>query len=289
VSLSSAATPEELDRAFRDTAAVIHLAGRAHVMKEAAADSLAAYREANVTLARRAVEAAARAGCRTFVLASSVKAVGDHSTEPWTEATPPQPTDPYGQSKLEAEHAVTEAGLGLGLRTVILRLPLIYGPGMRANMLRLFQAVDRGFPLPLGRIANRRSLLFVGNAAAAMECAILSQGSGCYFVSDGRDLSTPELVRAVATALGRPARLLPVPATLFRAAGMAGDALARFLPCPVTSKVVDRLLGSLQVDITRARREIGYTPAYTIEAGMRETAAWFRTGRSASSDPESTA
>ena len=240
-------------------------------------DPLAVYRAANVEATRRALEGAAVAGCHAFVFASSVKAVGERTTAPWTEDTSPAPTDPYGVSKLEAERVVADEGARLGLGTVSIRFPAIYGPGMRANMLRLFGAIARGIPLPLGAIDNRRSLLFVGNAAAVLETVMTraDTGTGCYFVSDEQDVSTPELVRAIARAVGRQPRLIPVPPELFRLAGRIGDTLPRWLPWPVTSARVQRLMDSLQVDPTRVRIELGFRPPYSMDEGMRETAAWY--------------
>jgi nucleoside-diphosphate-sugar epimerase len=152
---------------------------------------------------------------------------------------------------------------------------------MGANMLRLFSAVARGWPLPLGAISNRRSLLYVGNAVAALELAFtrLDAASGLYLVSDGQDVSTPELVRAIARAVGRRPRLVQVPPAFFRLAGRIGDSLPRWLPWPITSNRVERLMGSLQVDTSRIRAELGYIPAYSLDAGMRETADWFSTLR----------
>ncbi|TFG50838.1 MAG: NAD-dependent epimerase/dehydratase family protein, partial [Gemmatimonadales bacterium] len=185
-------TVSDLQNAFAGATSVVHLAGRAHVMREHTEAPIEAYRVANVELTRTMLQAAVGAGCSTFVLASSVKAVGERNDTPWNEESPAAPVDPYGVSKLEAEQLVVTEGARLGLRTVVLRFPLIYGPGMRANMLRLFHAVDRGIPLPIGAVANRRSLLFVGNAAASVGLALdrADAGSGLYFVSDGQDLST---------------------------------------------------------------------------------------------------
>ncbi|HXG45168.1 MAG TPA: NAD-dependent epimerase/dehydratase family protein [Gemmatimonadales bacterium] len=267
-----------LRRALAGVEVLVHLAGRAHVLRDRAVDAAGVYHSTNAELTRQVLEAAAAAGVRGFVFASSVKAVGERSGSPWSESVAPHPAGPYGRSKLEAERIVAARGAQLGLRTVILRFPLIYGPGMRANMLRLFRAIDRGVPLPLGRVRNQRSLLYVGNAAAAIEAALRhpEAGSDIYFVSDGRDLSTPELIRAIGAALGRPARLLAVPAGWLRLGGRAGDQLARFLPWPYTSATVERLLGSLQVDITRIRERLGYSPPFTLEDGLRATAEWYR-------------
>jgi UDP-glucose 4-epimerase len=271
--VSSAAWQE----AFAGCEVVLHLAGRAHVMRESDGDPATAYHRANVELTRTVLEAAAAAGCRTLVFASSVKAVGERSTTPWTEATPPRPLDLYGRSKLEAEALVAERGAALGLRTVSLRFPLMYGAGVRANMLQLFRAVDRGVPLPLGGLHGRRSLLYAGNAAAALEAVAQHPAAqGSYFVSDGHDLSAPELVRAIAQALGRAPRLVPVPQSVLELAGRVGDGLAPWLRLPVSSSVIGRLTDPLQVDMTRLRTDTGFTPPYSVEAGMLETARWFR-------------
>lgn len=262
-----------LRAAVRGCDAVVHLAARVHVMDDTSADPLDAFRRVNVEGTRNVARAAADAGCRALVHASSVKAVGEGSEAAWTEDVQPRPADPYGVSKLESEGAVRDVAAGGGLAAGILRLPLVYGPGMRANMLRLFGLVDRGVPLPLGAVANRRSLLYAGNAAAAV-LALLERPAGCetYFVSDGPALSTPALVREIAAALGRPARLLPVPPALFRAAGRVGDLVPGV---PVTSAAVSRLLGSLEVDDARLRRA-GYHPPFTVQDGLRETVRWYR-------------
>jgi nucleoside-diphosphate-sugar epimerase len=257
---------------------ILHLAGRAHVMEEGAVDPLAAYRAVNVEVTRRALEGAAAAGCRTFIFASSVKAMGERTTIPWTEDTPPAPVDPYGVSKLEAEAVVEQGGKRLGLRTVSLRLPALYGPGMRANMLRLFRAVARGTPLPLGRIENRRSFLFAGNAAAAMEAVMLHPGDlhPHYLLSDGVDVSTPELIRAIARAVDRHPRLIPIPPGVFRLAGRVGDRLPPWLPWPMTTARAQRLMDSLQVESSRIRKDLGFTPPYSMADGMQETVMWLR-------------
>jgi nucleoside-diphosphate-sugar epimerase len=271
------ASVQEWTAACEGCDTILHLAARAHVMENGAGDPLAQYRAANVEVTRRALEGAAAGGCRAFIFASSVKAMGERTTVPWTEDTPPAPVDPYGLSKLEAEAVVAEGGKRLGLRTVSLRFPALYGPGMRANMLRLFRAVARGTPLPLGSVNNRRSFLFAGNAAAALEALMLHAGNlrPHYLVSDGGEVSTPELIRAIARALGRPPRLIPVPPTLFRLAGRVGDRLPAWFPWPMNSARVQRLMDSLQVDSARIRNELGFTPPYSMAEGMRETARWF--------------
>jgi nucleoside-diphosphate-sugar epimerase len=262
-------------RAVRGVDTVVHLAARVHVMRESAADPEAEFRRVNVEGTRVLLRAAAEAGVRRFVFASSVKALGEHTDRPWTDDTPPAPADPYGRSKLAAEALVREASAHM--HTVSLRLPLVYGPGMKGNMRSLFRVVERGAPLPLGGVRNRRSLLYVGNLAAAVRAVLASPAARgqSFVVSDGHDLSTPELVRAIAAALGRPARLVPVPAAFFRAAGRLGNVLAP-LGFPLNSAAVERLMGSLQVDCSRLREACGYAPPFTVAEGLAETALWFR-------------
>ena len=163
-----------------------------------------------------------------------------------------------------------------GLPVTVLRFPLVYGPGMKGNMLKLFDLVHRGLPLPLGGIRNRRSMLFVGNLAAALLALLrLPATSEIFFVSDGRDVSSPELVRLIGDALGRKVRLLPVPASAFRAAGRAGDMISRIWPNPLTSAAVGRLLGSLAVDDSALARATGFRAPFSVEQGLRVTADWY--------------
>ena len=267
-----------LQSALAGAETVVHLAARAHIMRDEAAEPLAEYRRTNVDGTRALLEESLAAGVRRFLFVSSVKAVGEESTTPWTEATPVRPVDPYGISKLEAEQLVEEAGRSASLATTILRLPLVYGPGMRANMLRLFEIVDRGLPLPLARVRNRRSIVFAGNVGAAVRAVIASPAASgqTFFVRDREEVSTPELIRAIARALGRPARLLPVPHALFRLAGAAGDTLAPLVRLPISSATVSRVFGSLSVDASKLTRMTGFQPPFTLEEGLRLTAEWYR-------------
>lgn len=256
---------------------VIHLAGRAHVGGAGAAAS--EFHRVNVAGMDALLEEAVRAGVRTVLFASSVKAVGAATTglDRWDESVTPEPHEPYGASKLEAEQRLRMAAAQHGFWAPVLRLPLVYGPGMRANMLRLFQLVDRGVPLPFGGIRNRRSLIFAGNVAAAIDAVLSGPGgrSEPFFVSDGRDLSTPELLGAIADALGRRLRLFTVPRGLMSAAGRVGDVLGRLLPVPFDTPALDRLRSSLAVDIARITGR-GYVPPFTVEQGLGVTASWYR-------------
>ena len=257
---------------------VVHLAARVHVMRESDPDPLRAFRAVNVEGTRVVLEEAARAGVRRFLFASSVKAMGEGGERVLTESSPASPADPYGISKLEAEELVREVAAREGMHAPILRLPLVYGAGVGGNMLRLFRLVDRGVPLPLGGVRNRRSMIYVGNLVEAMRSALRASAAAgeVFLVSDGADLSTPGLIRGIAAALGRPARLLPIPPSLFRLAGRAGDVVARIAPFPLTSAAVERLLGSLAVDSTRLRTACGFVPPFSVEAGLRSTAVWYR-------------
>jgi nucleoside-diphosphate-sugar epimerase len=270
-----------LKRAVAGADAVVHLAARVHVMRERARDLLAEHRRINVGGTAALLEAAAEAGVRSFVFTSTVKVVGEANTAPWTESEPTAPGDPYSRSKLEAETLVREWSVRYGLHAPILRLPLVYGPGVKGNMLRLLDWVSRGVPLPFGRVANRRSLVYVGNLAAAVEAVLVAPGAAreTFFVSDQDDLSTAGLVRLIGEALGRRARLLPVPPAALRLAGRAGDLVARFRPFPLTSAEIARLLDSLAVDSSKLSRLTGYRPPYGVAQGLRATAAWYLASR----------
>ena len=271
-----------LRRALRGVDTVIHLAARVHVMHEATSDAMAAFRHVNVEGTRVLLEEATATGITRFLFMSSVKAMGESNDEPWTEETPPRPIDPYGISKLEAEIVVSDMAMQAGIHAIILRLPLAYGPGMRANMLRLFRIVDRGVPLPFGAVRNRRSLIYCGNVVAAIETALASKQAAneLFLVNDGRDLSTSELIRAVTQGLGRPTRLLPVPPRVFRSLGRIGDRLSRFGPVPLTTATVERLVGSLTVDSSKFRNLTGFRPPHTVTAGLQKTAQWYRARKS---------
>ena len=247
---------------------VVHLAARTHVMRESAADPLAEYRRANVESTVRLAREAAAAGVRRLVFMSSIKVNGESTRRPYTEADPPRPEDAYGVSKWETEQALARIAGATGLEVVVLRPPLVYGPGVKGNFLRLMRIVAREERLPLASVANRRSLIYVGNLADAVVTAIDAPGAAgrTFLAADPEDVSTPDLVRAIAHALGARARLLPCPVALLHLgamlAGRGGD--------------VERLTGSLQVDASLLRRELGWRPRLTLAQGLEETARWFR-------------
>lgn len=255
--------------ALKDANAVVHLAARVHRMSEGKSEALAENRRINTEGTRRLAEAAAEAGAKRFVFLSSVKVNGE-STDgraPFAETDVPAPQDSYAISKWEAEQALARIAATGALQPTILRPPLVYGPGVRANFLALLKVCRAAPPLPFGSVANRRSLLFVGNLADAVRrCLTRPEAAGkTYMVSDGEDVSTPELIRRLARAMHRPARLVPVPPSLLRfLAGLAGK-----------GETVARLLDTLAVDGRKIRQDIGWSPPFTLGEGLARTAAWF--------------
>jgi nucleoside-diphosphate-sugar epimerase len=247
---------------------VIHLAARVHVMRDTASDPLGEFRRVNASGTARLARQAARAGVRRFVFLSTVGVNGKLSARgPFTESDHPRPHNDYAVSKLEAEVALAEIAFETGLELVVVRAPLVYGPGNPGNFLALLGSVSRGIPLPLASIENLKSFVYSANLADALACCASHPGAvgQTFLVSDGEDVSTPQLLRRVACALGRPSRLLPFPVGLLRLAGtLAGKTAA-----------LERLLGSLQVDSSKIRRELGWTPPYSMEQGLAATALWY--------------
>jgi nucleoside-diphosphate-sugar epimerase len=257
---------------------VVHLAARVHVMRERASDPLAEFRRVNVDGTRGLVDAAREAGVPKFVYVSSIKAVGEASEVALSEDALPRPVDPHGRSKLEAEQAVHEGYNDRSRSAAILRFPLVYGPGMKGNMLRLFSLVDRGIPLPFASARNRRSMLFLDNAVEALLCLLGQELSGVetFHVTDRDDLSTPQLVGKIAAALGTSARLLPIPPGLLSAGASAVDLVGGLFGLSPATPALDRLLGSLVVDGSRIERRQGWIPPHSVDDGIAATAARYR-------------
>jgi nucleoside-diphosphate-sugar epimerase len=242
---------------------VIHCAARAHVMHETESDALAAYRAVNVAGTRRLAEQAAAAGVRRLVYLSSIKVNGEQTAlgAPFLFSDAPAAEDPYGVSKWEAEQALWEVAAKTGLEVVVVRPPLVYGPGVKGNFLRLLRWVARGVPLPLGAVQNQRSLVGLDNLVDLLiRCVVHPAVAGqTFLVSDEQDLSTPELIRLLARAMDKSPRLIPVPVPLLRLAGsMTGK-----------GGEVDRLVGSLQIDSSSIRETLGWNPPVSVEAGMQ--------------------
>jgi len=254
--------------ALDDCEVIIHLAARVHVMRETAKDPLAAFRASNlvaiVNLARQAVQQ----GVQRFVFVSSIKVNGELTEKtPFHASNTPTPQDAYGQSKLEAEQALQALSHETGLEVVIIRPPLVYGPGVRANFLRLMQLVHKGIPLPLGAIRNLRSFVALDNLVDLLiVCTQHPAAAGkTFLVSDGKDISTPDLLRLLADAMKKPLRLLPVPPKLITFfATLLGQSMA-----------AERLLGSLQVDIEETKSILGWNPTVSMEEAIYKTVSSF--------------
>lgn len=240
---------------------VVHLAARVHMMRDRAADPTAEFQRVNVLATRNLARQAAQAGVKRFVYLSSVKGVGDGASNDGAFDS----RDAYGLSKRAAESALRDATASTGMEVVIIRPPLVYGPGVKANFQMLMRAVSRGVPLPLGAVHNRRSFIALDNLVDFIVTCIEHPAAAneIFTVSDGEDLSTPDLIRRIARAMGRPARLIPIPAPLLMAA-------ARLLG---KGEVADRLLGSLQVDCSRAREVLGWKPPISVDEGLRRAVA----------------
>jgi len=249
-------------------APVTHLAARVHIMNDTVTDPLTEFRKVNVDGTLKLARDAAVAGVRRFVYISSIKVNGEESSESYTPDSPASPSDPYGISKWEAEVGLHKIASETGLEVVVVRPTLVYGPGVKANFLNMMKIICKSIPLPFASIRNRRSLIYVGNLVDALAvCATHPDAAGkTYMVSDGEDVSTPDLIRRTASALGVPVRLLPFPVSLMKLLGK------------LTGKggVVNRLTGSLTVDSSKIRRELGWVPPFTMEEGLLETAAWYK-------------
>ena len=259
--------------ALRGIDIVVHLAARTHVMNDRASDPLAAYRRVNVagteTLARQAVAARVH----RIVFLSSIKVNGEACDSPgFNETDPARPEDAYGISKLEAEQRLVSICASTQTEHVILRPPLVYGPGAKGNLARLMRLVDSGVPLPLGAIDNRRSLVGIANLVEAIRLVAEhpAAAGSTFLVSDDRPVSSADLVRSIASALGRAPRLIPVPATLLRLAGrLTGRDAA-----------VKRLTSSLVVDSRKIRARLGFQAVCAFEDGILDMVERYRKERS---------
>ena len=256
--------------ALRDVQVVIHLASRVHVMRDQVADPLAAYREVNTKGTLNLASQAAALGVRRFIYLSSAKVHGEETQAGWpfTEEDRPAPLDPYGISKLEAEQGLRDLAAETGLEVVIIRPPLVYGPGVRANFLAMMRWLAHGVPLPMGAIYNQRSLVALDNLMDLIITCIdhPAAANQVFLVSDGEDLSTTELLLRTAAALGRPARLWPLPQRVLTAAlKMLGK-----------KELAWRLCGSLQVDIGKARNLLGWVPPVSVDEALVKTARYFQ-------------
>ncbi|PDV90444.1 NAD-dependent dehydratase [Rhizobium sp. H4] len=240
---------------------ILHLAARVHIMNDRAADPLAEFRRTNTAATLNLAEQAARAGVKRFVFVSTIKVNGEENDRPFRHDDTPMPIDPYGISKLESEIGLRDIAAHTGMEIVIIRPPLVYGPGARGNFALLVGLVRKRIPLPFASLKNRRTLVAVQNLVdLIITCAAHPAAGGEIFLAgDGEDLSTPELIRGIAAGLGVSPMLVPFPSALLH---MAAKAVGN-------EAVYQRLCGSLQVDISQARKVLGWTPVVTPRQGLK--------------------
>lgn len=249
---------------------VVHCAARVHVMQEAAADPLVEFRRVNVQSTLNLARQAAAARVRRFVFVSSIKVNGEATQygRLFTADDTPAPLDAYGVSKMETEQGLRVIARQTGMEVVIIRPPLVYGPGVKANFATMMRWLKRGVPLPLGAIHNQRSLVALDNLVDLILTCFTHPAAAnqTFLVSDGEDVSTTDLLRRLGKALGCPARLIPVPVSWLK------------LPSAAVGKqdVAQRLCGSLQVDISKTRRLLGWTPPLSLDEGLKSATEGLR-------------
>ncbi len=258
--------------------AIVHLAARAHLMLDKVSNPLQAYREVNTFGTETLAKAAVKAGVKRFIYISSIKVNGENtnlvansSEKKFSESDIPNPADPYAVSKWEAEQLLLGLGRTTGLEVVIIRPPLVFGPHVKANFLRLLNFAERGIPLPLGSVHNRRSLVSVYNFVdLIIKCIDHPKAKGeTFLVSDGCDISTPDLIAEISKAMHKKSQIFPFPVSLLKLAGL------------VTGKLpeVNRLCSSLQVDISKANTLLNWTPPVSFEEGIKRTVEWYQNQR----------
>lgn len=248
---------------------VVHLAARVHVMSEKSGNPIELYRSTNTEGTRNLSSQAASAGVKRFIYLSSIKVNGEETrTRPFAADDVPNPEDPYAVSKFEAENGLSDICEQSEMEYVIIRPPLVYGSGVKANFLSLIKLINRGIPLPLAAINNRRSLLALGNLLDFILLTLVHKKAGgqVFLISDGEDISTPVLIRKIGCCLGKRPLLFSVPLSLIRIiAAVFGK-----------SSVIDRLAGSLQIDISKAQNLLGWQPPLSQDMALQETVDWFR-------------
>lgn len=271
VTIDGLASDTDWSEALKNVEQVVHLAARVHVMNDKSPDPLAEFRRVNVEGTAALARQAAVAGVRCFVFLSSVKVNGEFTEvgKPFTADDVPAPEDPYGVSKLEAEQLLRQIAGETGMEVVIIRPPLVYGPGVKANFESMMRWLARGVPLPLAAVTeNRRSLVVLDNLVDLIVTCLNHPAAAnqTFLVSDGEDLSTAQLLKRMGAAMGHPARLFYVPPALLK------------LGATVLNKpgIYQRLCGSLQLDITKTRQLLGWTPTVSVDEGLRRTAEGFR-------------
>ncbi|OGL50392.1 MAG: hypothetical protein A3H37_11310 [Candidatus Schekmanbacteria bacterium RIFCSPLOWO2_02_FULL_38_14] len=249
--------------------AVVYLAARVHVMHETSTNPLDEYRRVNTSGAARLFDMAVKAGVRRIIYLSTIKVNGEKTEgNSYTEDSSVCPADAYAQSKWEAEQILHGLALKRGIEVVIIRPPMIYGPDVGGNFLRLLNWVNRDIPLPLALVNNNRSLIYAGNLVDVIETCITNPGAAgeTFLVSDGEDTSTPDLIRMIAKTMNKTARLIPLPDLLLKTAGkLMGK-----------GPEIERLTGSLHIDSSKIRKVLDWMPPFTMAEGIRETVKWYK-------------
>lgn len=249
---------------------IIHLAAKVHDLAKDQEQNIAEYRSVNNTLTGQIARQAAKTGVKKIVFVSTVKVNGENTLVGYSfkENDEPQPQDAYAQSKYEAEEELRKISAETGLQTVIVRLPLVYGPGVKANFLRLIKFVDKGIPLPLRRVNNKRSMIYLSNLVDVLTQCINNEKSSnqTFLVSDGHDMSTPDLIVMIAAALNKKPHLISLPIGILNKLGkVAGK-----------TQEMERLTGSLVVDITKINTVLRWKPPFSAETGIKETIDWYK-------------
>ena len=252
---------------------IVHLAARVHIMKEEISDPLHEFRQVNTLGSKNLAQSAAGSQVNRLVYVSTVKVNGEHTDDaPFVETNIPNPQDPYAVSKWEAEQALMDIAKQTGLEVVIIRPPLVYGPGVKGNLLRLIRWIDMGIPLPFRNVDNRRSFIGVDNLVDFItKCSLHPQAAGeIFLISDENDLSTTELIKKLAYSLNKPVYLFPIPINIIRT----------FSKIIRKRGPIDRLFGSLQIKSEKARCLLNWTPPFSVDEGMSRTVSWYRSQQS---------
>ena len=244
---------------------VVHLAARNHVLKGSAKDSMDEYRRVNVVGTRNVIKEASDCGAKGFIHISTVKAMGEEDDRILTEDVTCDPQTPYGISKLESEKVVREEAARSGIRAIILRLPMVYGPRNKGNLPRMIRWADRGLPFPLFRPDNLRSMIYVENVVAGILATIknVPEGVSTYILKDREDYSTRVVYSAICRELGKPPRFLPLPAIAMKLGGMFSEDFRK-------------VTGSLRVSSSKVEKEIGFFPPFSLEEGIARTVQWYK-------------
>lgn len=262
------------DKALDQIDVVIHLAARVHVMNDHSSNPLEEFRKVNTEGTLNLARQAAESGVKRFIFISSIKVNGEFTKEgaPFTAMDTPAPQDPYGVSKLEAEQGLLALAADTGMEVVIIRPPLVYGPGVKANFLKMMAGLNKGLPLPLGAVHNKRSLVALDNLVDLILTCIdhPAAANEIFLVSDDDDLSTPELLQRMAASMGKSARLIPVPKWLLKSGAT----------CLGKRDVAQRLLGSLQLDITKTKELLSWVPPVSVDKAFKKTAEDFLANQS---------